>query len=59
MCKDWLIHICMGVDHLADQNKLSIENEIISLVKEAMKSDVSKEEFSHFLKNKFVKKMDK
>jgi len=40
------------VDLLTDRNKNLCDDEIIRLVKETMKSNVSKEEFSLFLKNK-------
>ncbi|PMC39173.1 hypothetical protein CJ195_04345 [Bacillus sp. UMB0899] len=42
---------------MPNKKKNTIDNEIIRLVKEAMKSGISKQEFSSFLKNKTIEKM--
>ncbi|WP_218970486.1 anti-repressor SinI family protein [Metabacillus halosaccharovorans] len=41
---------------MTDQKKMNIDNKIILLINEAMKSGVSKEEFSLFIKRKALKK---
>ncbi|WP_226527391.1 anti-repressor SinI family protein [Metabacillus niabensis] len=42
---------------MTEQKKMNNDNKIILLINEAMKSGVSKEEFSLFIKRKALEKM--
>ncbi|WP_285844003.1 hypothetical protein AB3Z07_15620 [Metabacillus halosaccharovorans] len=44
---------------MTDQKKMNIDNKIILLINEAMKSGVSKQEFSLFIKKRALDKMNK
>ncbi|WP_232230152.1 anti-repressor SinI family protein [Bacillus sp. J37] len=43
---------------MPDQKKTNIDKKLILLINEAMKSGVSKEEFSLFIKRKALEKMN-